>query len=851
MVARSRSPRRSRLLVITGVAAAVIVLPATVAASASTAAPATTCPTVDPTTGAVSPAPTAGQSWPGCDLSGADLAGATLTGANLNGADLSNADLSNASVKQIDLANADLSGASLAQDNLQEAILSDTIMATTDLTGVSSGLISGTPASLPTNWEFINAFLVGPTADLEFAGLGSGDFTNADLSSADLSHARLTDAVLTGADLADATLTSVISGGIVGKAASLPTNWSLQGGNLIGPGADLESSVLAGLDLSGDSMVGVDLSSADLDGTNLTDANLKDANFDGANLKDAVFTGATLTGATSGELVGTPAALPAGWLIEGGFLIGPGADLENAALTGLDLHGDDLDGTDLAHAVLVSANLTSADLDHANLSNVQFEHATLTDATLSQANLTSALLDLTDLSGASFAGANLTDASMADLNLAGANLAGATLDGVGSAAITGTPTALPAHWLLRGGYLIGTGASLTDATLDKLNLNGADLDHASLVEASMQHTKLGSANLTFANLSGVNFSFADLSHANLSNANLESANFALANLTDANLTGATVTSASFPEVTWDNTICPDGSNSNAYVDGCFTPRDTQAPVAAPAITGTKGKAGWYVTKVTVNWNWTDNGTIAVSDCTQSSAATGSGVVKLTASCSDEAGNTRSASETVKVDTQRPTVTLTGVQDGAVYALGHVPTAACHTTEPVSGVGTPAALTLASPAKGGLGLVTATCAGATSVAGQAQAHPVTVRYSVEYGFAGFSAPKPNSTVAKSSHQVTVRFQLDGATGSPLAPGIAQSLATGHKVEVTLAGPGIKAVATLCDWASSTRTFKCLIPIPTKVETGSATYTITASEKLGPQFEKAPASAKANPDHIHFR
>ena len=67
-------------------------------------AQASTCPTVDPSTHVVTPAPTPGVQWSGCDLDNADLAGADMSSGNLFGATLTNANLTGANLKGLDLA---------------------------------------------------------------------------------------------------------------------------------------------------------------------------------------------------------------------------------------------------------------------------------------------------------------------------------------------------------------------------------------------------------------------------------------------------------------------------------------------------------------------------------------------------------------------------------------------------------------------------------------------------------------------------------------------------------------------------------------------------------------------------
>ena len=123
-------------------------------------------------------------------------------------------------------------------------------------------------------------------AKLSDADLTNADLTNADLSGAnltgahligttltgaDLTNATLTNATLSGATLTDTTLTNVKSGGITGDGSTtLPTNWQLIEGYLIGPGADLTGMFLTYNNLDG----------AHLSGANLTGANLRRYNPD-------------------------------------------------------------------------------------------------------------------------------------------------------------------------------------------------------------------------------------------------------------------------------------------------------------------------------------------------------------------------------------------------------------------------------------------------------------------------------------------------------------------------------------------------------------------------------------------
>ena len=98
--------------------------------------------------------------------------------------------------------------------------------------------------------------------------------------------------------------------------------------------------------------------------------------------------------------------------------------------------------------------------------------------------------------------------------------------------------------------------------------------------------------------------------------------------------------------------------------------DLTAPVAAPTASPAANAAGWSNQDATVTWNWADDpGGVGIdgADCTSSSASSGEGAaIELSATCADLAGNTRSATHTVKVDKTAPAVTCAAAP---VYVLG--------------------------------------------------------------------------------------------------------------------------------------------------------------------------------------
>ena len=119
-----------------------------------------------------------------------------------------------------------------------------------------------------------------------------------------------------------------------------------------------------------------DLTEVDLTGADLTGKDLSYATFYRTNLTGADLTGADLRGVRSDGIVGTPKALPAGWVLANGYLVGEEAYLEGAYLR----------GADLTAANLTNADLTLADLRETNLP-ASFAQATTDDAWLSEDDL--------------------------------------------------------------------------------------------------------------------------------------------------------------------------------------------------------------------------------------------------------------------------------------------------------------------------------------------------------------------------------------------------------------------------------------------------------------------------------
>jgi len=385
------------------------------------------------------------------------------------------------------LTNADLSGFNLTGIDLSGAIL----------TGVKSGGIQGKPTKLPNPWELRKGYLMGPTANL----------TIADLSGANLLNVNLSGAILTG----------VKSGGILGKPTTLPLNWKLKNGYLIGPGADLTNADLSGVDLTG-----LDLS------------------------------GAILTGVKSGGIKGNVTNLPSQWKLKKGYLIGPGANLTSAKLSNVDLSG----------VYLRSANLLGANLSNANLSGVDLSGVNLKNANLYGAKISSNTIFLNNQFDGVTSG-QILDASNIIINNRTLN----TTDyKIINGYIIGPGVNLSKMILNDNSFNVVdlSGANLSNIVLTKANLTGANLTRANLTVAKLNTANLTRANLTSADLSGVILTHADLSGVNLTNANLTRANLTDANLTNANLTNAITTNIKVSNNTKVNNATINNSSASLF-----------------------------------------------------------------------------------------------------------------------------------------------------------------------------------------------------------------------------------------------------------------------------------------------
>ena len=243
----------------------------------------------------------------------------------------------------------------------------------------------------------------------------------------------------------------------------------------------------------------------------------------------------------------------------------------NHALRYYDWHGmADFSGADFSNADMFQYN---GDVGQGNYTGVDFRHA------IGQSNLlrtevyfsAGSVLDHTNWTGqvVDYVGTNpLVEASVSFLNVSA----------VGS---DWSNVTVKRSWLASGQW-------------DHANFRDMELG-CQLTErppfvclSNVFHASICNADFSGASLETMDFTLSNLTGSVFRNATLTDVNFTRVDLTNVDFTGANVTAKSVSNAIWDNTTCPDGSNSDDKPNGCVsmlprapTPSPTPAPTPSP------------------------------------------------------------------------------------------------------------------------------------------------------------------------------------------------------------------------------------------------------------------------------
>lgn len=157
-------------------------------------------------------------------------------------------------------------------------------------------------------------------------------------------------------------------------------------------------------------------------------------------------------------------------------------------------------------------------------------------------------------------------------------------------------------------------------------------------------------------------------------------------------------------------------------------RDATVPTIAGSVSPAANANGWRNSAVTVSFTCTD-ATSGIATCTAPQTLGEGANQSASGTATDKADNTANTSVIgINVDLTAPTVSVTGVVNGASYPIGSVPTVGCDTKDVLSEVQTNATPSVTGGDANGLGTFTARCTGATDKAGNA-AGAASVTYQV--------------------------------------------------------------------------------------------------------------------------
>lgn len=227
----------------------------------------------------------------------------------------------------------------------------------------------------------------------------------------------------------------------------------------------------------------------------------------------------------------------------------------------------------------------------------------------------------------------------------------------------------------------------------------------------------------------------------------------------------------------DPTACP--ATSNASTSGTITATctdvagntatasqvvriDSTAPTAAPVLSS----AGWSSSDVTVVWNWSDTGGSGLDPnvCPSASVSSGEGVITLTSTCIDVAGNRQTATAVARVDKTAPSIAPTITPNPVL--LGGTAQAAANATDSGSGIATQSCQPVLTATLGSKSLECSATdnVGRTTV----EAVPYVVGVAVRWD------KQPSTIRSKPGSTIKASVRLIGANGRPIPASLSRTL-----------------------------------------------------------------------------
>ncbi len=214
---------------------------------------------------------------------------------------------------------------------------------------------------------------------------------------------------------------------------------------------------------------------------------------------------------------------------------------------------------------------------------------------------------------------------------------------------------------------------------------------------------------------------------------------------------------------------------NLGTDSVTVKLDKTKPTIAAALSGTQGSNGWYRSAVTVKFTCADAGSVRSDIATCTGDQTLGHLDTVSGKAVDKADNEATTSVgPVNVDTDAPTITLNGVQNGGEYTLGAVPAKTCSATDVgPSGLDGSCQMTVTGGLANGVGTFSFT-ATAKDMAGNVAtlSGSYKVRYRVVYDSAFWLQPindtahtvSTTTSVFKAGSTVPAKFRITDANGN---------------------------------------------------------------------------------------